>query len=74
MLFFCVLFIYRLILSFIIKPKLFMKKYLLLVIGISLFNFISCTESKLLKPKVKKVVSVRNTRFKNLMTIQLTEN
>lgn len=41
-----------------------MKKYLLLVIGISLFNFISCTESKLLKPKVKKVVSVRNTRFK----------
>ena len=41
-----------------------MKKYLLLVIGISLFNFISCTESKLFKPKVKKVVSVRNTAFK----------
>ena len=41
-----------------------MKKYLLLVIGIYLFNFISCTESKILKPKVKKVVSVRNTAFK----------
>jgi hypothetical protein len=41
-----------------------MKKYLLLVIGISLFNFISCTESKILNSKVKKVVSVRNTAFK----------
>lgn len=41
-----------------------MKKHLLLVIGISLFNFISCTESKILNSKVKKVVSVRNTAFK----------
>lgn len=41
-----------------------MKKHLLLVIGISLFNFISCTESKILNQKAKKVVSVRNTAFK----------
>jgi hypothetical protein len=41
-----------------------MKKHLLVVIGISLFNFISCTESKILNSKVKKEVSVRNTAFK----------
>jgi len=41
-----------------------MKKHLLVVIGISLFNFISCTESKVLNSKVKKEVSVRNTAFK----------
>lgn len=41
-----------------------MKKHLLVVIGISLFNFISCTESKIINSKVKKVVSVRNTAFK----------
>lgn len=41
-----------------------MKKHLLLVIGISLFNFISCTESKLPTPKVNKVVSIKNTPFK----------
>lgn len=40
-----------------------MKKNLLLVVGISLFNFISCTESKLIKSKVNKVLSKENTVF-----------
>lgn len=50
--------------DFMFYHRMFMKKCLLLVIGISLFNFISCTESKILKPKVKKVVSIKNTSFK----------
>ncbi|WP_353147156.1 PA domain-containing protein [Flavobacterium sp.] len=40
-----------------------MKKNLLLVVGISLFNFISCTESKLIKSKVNKVLTKENTVF-----------
>jgi hypothetical protein len=39
-----------------------MKKHLLLVIGIYLFNFISCSDSKLIKSKEEKVFSKeRNT-------------
>ena len=43
-----------------------MKKHLLLIIGISLFYFISCTDSKSIKPREKKVLTIKNTAFKKL--------